>query len=158
LLAGGVFFLLGWTVAALVDPPAAPHAALGSAVVDLTPAWLKDFAIATFGTADKIALAVCLAAVSAALAAGIGVLAARRFTLGAAAVGLLAAVCALAGATRADSTGWAVLPSLLGAVAGIGSLRLLLRRAEPETAGLARRGFFTAVGGIAAGSAVLAGA
>ena len=158
LIAGGVFFLVGWAVAALVHPPAAPHAALGSAVVDLTPTWLKDFAISTFGTADRIALAVCLAAVSATLAAGIGLLAARRFALGAAAVGLLAAVCALAGATRADSTGWGVLPSLLGAVAGIGTLRLLLRRATPQTAGLGRRGFLTAVGGIAAGSAVMAGA
>lgn len=155
-LAGGVFFLVGWAVAALIDPPAAPHAALGAGVVDLTPAWLKDFAISTFGTADKVVLAVCLAAVSAVLAAGIGVLAARRFAYGVLAVGLLAAVCALAGATRADSTGFAVLPSLLGAVAGIAALRLLLTRAEGGRGSFDRRRFLAAVGGLTAGSAVIA--
>lgn len=159
LVAGGVFFLVGWVAAALLDPPAAPHAALGAGVVDLTPAWLKDFAISTFGTADKVVLAVGLAGVSALLAAGIGVLAARWFTLGVVAVGLLAAVCALAGATRADSTGWAVLPSLLGALAGIGVLRLLLlRRAGAGGEDLDRRRFLAAVGGVTAGSAVLAAA
>ena len=156
LIAGGVYFLVGWAVAALVDPPAAPHAALGAGIVDLTPAWLKDFAIATFGTWDKVALAVCLIAVSAGLAAATGVLAARRFSAGVAAVGLLAAVCAVAGLTRADSTGWAVLPSLLGAAAGLGTLHLLLRRATAGGQGLDRRGFLTAVGGITAGSVVVA--
>ncbi|WP_147917353.1 molybdopterin-dependent oxidoreductase [Ruania zhangjianzhongii] len=158
LIAGGVFFLVGWAAAALLDPPAAPHAALGAAVVDLTPAWLKDFAISTFGTADKVALAVCLALVSAALAAGIGVLAARRASLGVLAVGLLAAVCALAGATRADTSSWAVLPSVLGAVAGVGTLQLLLRRADTGGEGLDRRRFLAAVGGVTAGSALVAGA
>ena len=158
LIAGGVFFLVGWAVAALVDPPAAPHAALGSAVVDLTPTWLKDFAISTFGTADKLALAVSLVLVSAALAAGSGVLAARRSTLGMVAVGLLAAVCALAAVTRAGSTGWAVLPSVLGAVAGLSILHLLLRRVGTAGDGLDRRRFLAAVGGVAAGSALVASA
>ncbi len=33
-------------------------AAIGSVVIDLSPSWLKDFAISVFGTADKLALGI----------------------------------------------------------------------------------------------------
>ena len=38
--------------------------AIGSTVIDLSPPWLKDFAIAAFGTADKAVLAICIVGVS----------------------------------------------------------------------------------------------
>lgn len=158
LAAGAVFFLLGWACAALVDPPAAPHAALGATVVDLTPAWLKDFAIATFGTADKVALAVCLVLVCAALAAATGLLAARHPTAASAGVCLLAALCAAAAATRPDTGSLAVLPSLVGAAGGLGTLHLLLARAAEDAIGGDRRRFLATVGGITAGSALVAAA
>ncbi len=35
-------------------------AAIGGIVVDLSPSWLKDFAIAAFGTQDKLVLGICI--------------------------------------------------------------------------------------------------
>ncbi|UFU04780.1 molybdopterin-dependent oxidoreductase [Ruania halotolerans] len=153
-LAGGAFFAVGWLTATLIDPPAAPHAALGAAVVDLTPPWLKDFAIATFGTADKAVLFVVLGIVALALAAVTGILAGRRRPLGVGAVLALAAVCALAAASRPDTTQYAIVPTGLGAVGGIAGLLLVLGAIERDiSSGPARRTFLrtaTAVGATAA--------
>jgi len=160
LLAAAVFFLLGWACAELLDPAAAPHAALGAAVVDHAPAWLKDWAIAMFGTADKVALAVGLVVVSAALAVGIGLLGARRRPLALAAVCLLAGICALCALIRPDAGTPALLPSLLGGAGGIVVLHLLLDRAgdPPPATGTGsgdRRRFLTAAGGTVVASALL---
>lgn len=40
-------------VAALVRPEASPVVAIGGEIIDLSPTWLKEFGIQTFGTADK---------------------------------------------------------------------------------------------------------
>ena len=57
---------------------ASPLVAVAGAFVDRTPAWLKDFAIQTFGTNDKLALLVGMGIVLTALCALIGVLGAGR--------------------------------------------------------------------------------
>ena len=38
--------------------------AIGSVVIDVSPSWLKDFAISAFGTADKAVLAICIVGVA----------------------------------------------------------------------------------------------
>ena len=38
--------------------------AIGSTVIDLSPSWLKNFAISAFGTADKAVLAICIVGVA----------------------------------------------------------------------------------------------
>ncbi|USQ75551.1 molybdopterin-dependent oxidoreductase [Ornithinimicrobium cryptoxanthini] len=53
---------------------ASPLVAVAGAFIDRTPAWLKDFAIATFGTQDKLALFVGMAIVLSAVCAAIGAL------------------------------------------------------------------------------------
>src|SRR5690606_4376617 len=65
--------------AGFVGPGSAPLAAVGDAFVDVTPAWLKDWAVAVFGTADKAALLVGAALVVALLAAVAGVVALRSW-------------------------------------------------------------------------------
>ena len=45
-------------IGAFFTARATPLIALGSTFIDFTPPWLKDFAIATFGTNDKAALFV----------------------------------------------------------------------------------------------------
>ena len=62
-----------------------PLLAVGAAFVDLTPAWLKEWAVATFGTGDKAVLFTGMAIVLALLFAAIGLVARTRHTL---AVGL----------------------------------------------------------------------
>ena len=49
----------GWSTAV----PSA-ISAIGGFVIDLSPSWLKTFAISTFGTADKAVLAICIVGVA----------------------------------------------------------------------------------------------
>lgn len=101
----------------------APIAAVSGAFIDRTPAWLKDFAIATFGTNDKRALLVGTVIALAVICAGIGLVVRRRMPLGLALFGLvglvgMAAVLSRPGAALAD-----VVPTLLGTIAGLWFLR-----------------------------------
>ena len=68
--------------------PASPFVAVGGAFIDMVPAAVKDLVISLFGTADKLVLFLCMGAVYALLAAGIGLLGRRSRLL---------AVLALAG-------------------------------------------------------------
>jgi DMSO/TMAO reductase YedYZ molybdopterin-dependent catalytic subunit len=108
-----------------------PVLAIGSAFVDLTPRWLKDFATSTFGTADKTVLLLSMGVVLALLAAGIGVLGARRRTPGLIAVAALGGVAGVAVVTRPNASALDILPAIVGAFAGMGVLSTLLDRAAP---------------------------
>ncbi|GII61675.1 oxidoreductase [Sphaerisporangium krabiense] len=132
LVAGAVALGVGQLVAGLVSPKAAPVIAVGDATVDHTPQAVKDWAIRTFGAADKIVLIGGIMVVLALVAAGLGLLARTR--PGWAGAGLLAfgALGAAAAATRPDAAPLDVLPSLLGAAAGAWSLRLLTHRTWPD--------------------------
>lgn len=151
-------------VAGFVGPGAAPLAAIGEAFVDVTPPWLKDWAIATFGTADKTALLVGAAVVVAALGAVAGLIALRSWPAAVAVVGLLGVVGAVAAGTRADAGPLAPLPSLAGAVGGLFALRTLVDRAgprapgsaDPELGGYDRRSFLVASGVVAVVAATAA--
>jgi len=113
--------LAGIAVAVLVASTArglrSPILDVGDRVVDNVPSWLKDLAIAWFGTNDKIALLVGIAATLTVFAATLGLFAMRgRPTLayvGAAAFGVVGAAAALA--SRTSSAAVSVLPSLVGA-------------------------------------------
>ncbi|MFD0718439.1 molybdopterin-dependent oxidoreductase [Streptomyces globosus] len=149
--------------AAAVRPEAAPVAAVGGTLVDLAPAAVKEWAVRTFGTADKPLLAAGILLVLAAVAAAAGVLAAHRPRAGAAAaagVGLLGATAALGrpGASWQDA-----LPSAAGGLAAAAVLYGLvraLRRPGPAGAppggarGMDRRGFGRLAAGVLAASAV----
>lgn len=128
LAAGTVTVGVGALVAVLAGPSSDPLVAVGSAFVDATPAWLKDAAIAAFGRADKLALAVGEVLVLGALAAAAGVLARRAWTWGAVLVVALGGVAALAATARPDAGVLAPAPALAGAAAGLWALRTLLAR------------------------------
>lgn len=152
-------------VALFVSPAASPLAAVGSFVIDIVPPWVKDAAIALFGTGDKLALLIGLGLLVAILAALVGVLELRRPPLGVvglAVVGLIATVTAL---TRAEATGFWALPTVVGMVIGVIVLRVGIRRLSqwievPVTSRraeqLSRRGFIGFVGA-SAGAAIVAG-
>lgn len=122
---------------------------VGDRVVDAVPRAVKDLAIDWFGTNDKIALLVGIATILVAYALVVGVVSfTRRFPLalaGIAAFGVLGAVASQT--TRREAPFVAVLPSVVGAAAGVASLWALRRLAtrrdvvaatgaidEPETA------------------------
>ncbi|MFZ5872506.1 MAG: oxidoreductase, partial [Actinomycetota bacterium] len=93
---GGLALAVAEVLAAVISPTTAPLLVVGDAFVDLTPPWLEDVAISTFGTNDKLALFVGMAVVVAALAALAGVVALSRRWAGVALVALLGVVAAAA--------------------------------------------------------------
>ncbi|WP_307038235.1 molybdopterin-dependent oxidoreductase [Arthrobacter sp. B3I4] len=168
----GAGVVLGELAAGLLSPSVSPVTAVGGVVIDAVPPGVKDWAIAVFGTADKLALLGGMALVIATLAAVAGILEWRRRFAGQAVIVVfgLAGLGAVLG--RAGASATAVAAPLLAAVLGVGLLRWLIRRLgqwqddarvglphddtwagqRPEGAG--RRRFLTSL----AGTALLSGA
>jgi DMSO/TMAO reductase YedYZ molybdopterin-dependent catalytic subunit len=112
-----------------------PLFAVGGAFVDRTPPWLKDFAISTFGTHDKVALIAGMALFLIAVCALIGIVGARRRTAGMVAFGFFGAVGTLAVATRPHSGALDLLPTVIGTAAGLWVLSILWERADKGASG-----------------------
>ena len=127
--------------AAVTGPRGAPVVAVGETAINLTPVPVKEFAIAHFGSHDKVALIAGILVLLAAFAALIGVLAARRLAYGLAALGVFAAVGVAAAISLPDATAADVVPTLVGAGVAAATLVLLVRAirgtARRETAGIA---------------------
>ncbi|MFJ2746122.1 molybdopterin-dependent oxidoreductase [Streptomyces sp. NPDC087440] len=111
--------------AAAVRPEAGPVTAVGGAVVDRTPAAVKDFAVRTFGTADKLVLQLGILALLAVFALAVGLLSARHRRIAALLVFAFGALGAWAAVSRPEGLPLDALPSLLGGAAGTGVLLLL---------------------------------
>ncbi|MFC3236512.1 molybdopterin-dependent oxidoreductase [Streptomyces nitrosporeus] len=168
LVAGFAALCVAELAAAAVRPEAGPVAAVGGAVIDRTPAAVKDFAVRTFGTADKLVLQLGILTLLAVFAMAVGVLALRHRRAGCVAVLVFGAAGAAAAAGRPGGGAADALPSAVGAVVAAGVLHLLAGRligrpavpspAAGETDGGAagtfdRRGFVVAAGATAAASA-----
>jgi len=129
-------------LAGLWDRWRSPVVAVGDRVVDLVPAPVKDWAIQTFGTSDKVVLITCTLVILGIAAASVGVAAVRGHRRGAlAAVGVFAAVGALASLGRGSSGPLAVAPSVVAGLVTAALLVLLSDRArsmvvEPDAAGV----------------------
>jgi len=136
-----------------------PVIAVGGTFVDHTPPWLKNFAVSSFGTHDKLALFVGMALVLAALCAAIGVLGAQRHTAGLVAFVLAGAIGALAVATRPRAGSLDILPTMIGTAAGLWTLTTLWQKGSGgvDSGGVDRRRFFLWGGVLAAGAAAAAG-
>jgi len=115
----------GDLTAAFTGPSSAPVIAVGSAAINLTPTWLKDFAVQHFGTHDKTVLLAGIYATMLVIALLAGVLALRWRRLGLALFVLLAGVGAWAASSRQAS----LVPSLVAGAVGAAALWLLIRRA-----------------------------
>ncbi|GAB3887479.1 molybdopterin-dependent oxidoreductase [Terrabacter terrigena] len=119
----------GHLLAAFLSPAASPVLAIGSTVIDLTPTPVKEWAIATFGTADKVVLQGSVLVGTLVLAAVAGLLARRRTPF---AVGLIVLLTGLAGAAallRPAASPRDALPSVTAMVCGVVVLVLLGRLA-----------------------------
>lgn len=114
-------------VAVLIDPGSAPMLAVGSTVIDLTPQPVKQWAIATFGSADKLFLMSVIGVVAAALFAVAGLLSRVSVGRGASVVGAVGAVCIAAAVARPSASVWWALPSLIAAAVATGVLVRLRR-------------------------------
>ncbi|WP_425086276.1 molybdopterin-dependent oxidoreductase [Streptomyces hainanensis] len=133
LLAAGAALAVAELVASGVRREAGPVTAVGGAVVDRTPAPVKDWAIETFGTHDKLVLRLGIVALLTLFAAALGLLAARHRRLAAAGVLLFGVVGVLAAAERPDAGRFDAVPSACGAVGGALALYLVAGRAPAPT-------------------------
>ena len=135
-LAGLLAVAAGAAVAELVAallgrPQAGTVIAVGGVLVDAAPTPVKEFAVATLGTADKPVLLGGIAVVLAVLAAGLGVVAFRNRVAGLAGVAVLGLVGVAAAVTRPAAELVDALPSLVGVLVIAGALLLLLRPLQP---------------------------
>lgn len=146
---------------------ASPLVAVAGAFVDLTPAWLKDFAISTFGTYDKVALLVGMGLVLTGLCALIGALGVRtrplrrsgegarnHYLFAGVAFAVVGAVGVLAVISRPNFAWPDALPTIVGTVVGLITLDRLWRRLEVADEALAEPALMGA--GVASRRAVLA--
>ncbi len=182
LLAAAVALGVAELAAAAVGPASSPVVAVGDTVITFVPEPVKQFAIATFGENDKIALVVGTLVLVAVYALLIGLVALRSRRAGVAGIALFGVIGALAAATRPAGGLLDALPSVLGALAGAAALLLLvapltlpaapastrddaalverlrgaLSMADRKGAGMDRRRFFL-TGGAALGAAAVTG-
>ncbi len=167
-------------VAALTVPAASPVLAVGSTVIDLTPTPMKEWAIRTFGTADKAILVGSVLVVVLVLAGVAGIVAARHLTLGISMLVGLAAVAGVLALLRPSAGALDLVPSAVAALVGALALAGLYRfaaparkssgasvergdeesvdHAGPTPASASRRTVLIATGGAALAAAAIAGA
>ncbi|MCB0972033.1 MAG: molybdopterin-dependent oxidoreductase, partial [Acidimicrobiales bacterium] len=126
LVAAAVALAVGELVAGLSSRLASPVISVGNRVVDAVPRPVKDLAIDVFGTNDKVALLVGIYAIAALFGLALGIVASRRFALGAAGIGLFGLVGAYAASQEVGAPWWAAAPSVVGAVVGVAALGLIL--------------------------------
>src|SRR5690606_21350583 len=125
---GAVFLATAELFALLVAREASPILAVGGFVIDIVPQPFKEFAIATFGEYDKIALLAGLGLAVIIASAVAGILQLARPPLGVIALVVAGALSTAAIVTRPGVTPLAFLPPVLGALAGSFVVVLLTRR------------------------------
>jgi DMSO/TMAO reductase YedYZ molybdopterin-dependent catalytic subunit len=116
-------------IAGLSRPQGSPVAAVGSVAIDNAPPAVKNFAISTFGSHDKLALVIGILVILAVFAAVIGVLAMHRLSYGFAGLGAFALIGVLAALDQPKAAVVDVLPTLIGTAVGAYTLYLLVRAA-----------------------------
>ncbi|HEU5416478.1 MAG TPA: molybdopterin-dependent oxidoreductase [Streptosporangiaceae bacterium] len=134
IIAGGLALGVAQLIAGLVSSGSSPVVATGQAAIDLTPAPVKNFAISSFGSNDKIVLIAGILVVLAVFAAAIGIAAVRRPAWGWAGLGLFVVIGLVATLTRPHASAEDAMPTLLGGVAAALALRRLARLAAPPPA------------------------
>ena len=173
-------------ITGIVKGASSPVLPVGQEIIDVVPPSVKDWAIETFGTADKAVLILGTIISLGVIGSIVGILAVRSARSAAYAVtGVVGLIGVWAVAMRPDPTFAKMLPSILGTAVSIGVLWWLSPRTEtlgvpsaddevgaavPEhhdevalksdlmpVAGSSRRGFVMGAGIVAMGAVVLGG-
>lgn len=128
IVSAAAFLAVAELVTLLVAPESSPILAVGSFVIDIVPQPIKEFAIATFGEADKVVL-LCSLGLAVAVAAAIGGILqffARPFGL--VVLVIAGALSTAATVTRSGASVLAAAPPVLGTLVGCAVLILLITR------------------------------
>ncbi|MGD9618552.1 MAG: molybdopterin-dependent oxidoreductase [Mycolicibacterium sp.] len=121
--------------AAAFGPRADVRTAVGASVIDLTPGPVKEWAIQTFGTSDKLVLSVLVLAVIAALAAVAGIAESPRRPVGSAMIAAAGVAGCAAVLSRTGAAPLDIVPTVLGALCGVAVLRTLTSRRLGDRSG-----------------------
>ncbi|MGW4485661.1 molybdopterin-dependent oxidoreductase [Amycolatopsis sp. NPDC004368] len=153
----------GHFVAGFITVNASPYLAVGNGAIDLTPVGLKDFAVRTFGTYDKVVLLGGMAVVMLVVAAAAGVVSRRSPWPGVAVFTVFGLFGGFAVHQRPDLGPVALLAPAASLVTGVGVF-LVLHRIAPRkqqaaaAEGASRRSFLLGSAGALVGAGVLGGA
>lgn len=127
---------VGHLVSGFISPTSSPFLAVGGTAIDLTPLWLKDFAVRSFGSYDKVVLLSGMAAVIGLVGVAAGLLSRRSRTLGLVLLVVLGVVATVAVLTRPTAGALDVLAPLVALIVSVGTfvvLHRLGRRTEVPT-------------------------
>ena len=112
-----------------------PVVAVGTWAIDTSPAWLREWAISTFGVDDKQVLVLSMLLTIAVLGAVTGAIGVTRFRLALAVSAALGLIGVLAAATvrgAHDPIVTRLSPSVVALLVSTGGLALLLRGLQPQ--------------------------
>jgi DMSO/TMAO reductase YedYZ molybdopterin-dependent catalytic subunit len=149
---------VGHLVGGLISPSASPFLAVGGTAIDLTPIWLKDFAVRTFGSDDKVVLLSGMAVVIGLVGTAAGLLSRRSRRPGLVLLVALGVVATIAVLTRPTAGALAALAPLVALIVSVGAfvvLHRLGRRTElpaGDGAGVSHRALLVGSAAVAAGA------
>jgi len=131
ILAAAVAIGVATFAAAFVRPQASPASVVGSIFIDRIPAALKHSVMAHFGAHDRTVLLLAMYVAIGLIAIVIGCMARRNPSVGVAGIAAFGLLGAFIVVTRPESRASDVIPSALGAVAGVMALLWLARASAP---------------------------
>jgi DMSO/TMAO reductase YedYZ molybdopterin-dependent catalytic subunit len=154
---------VGHLAGGFISPNASPLFAVGSSAIDLTPLWLKDFAVRTFGSNDKVVLLSGMVVVIGLVGVGAGLLSRRSRIPGLVLTVVLGALASVAVLSRPTAGSLDVLAPLVGLISSAGAFVFLHHLALPsrppaegEAAGVSRRTLLAGSVVVAAGAGMAA--
>jgi DMSO/TMAO reductase YedYZ molybdopterin-dependent catalytic subunit len=155
---------IGHLVGGLVSPTASPFLAVGNTAIDLTPSWLKNFAVQTFGVYDKLVLLLGMMAVIGLFGVAAGLLSRRSRLPGLVLILLLGGVATAAVLTRPATGVLGVLAPLSALLTSLVTFVLIhgwaqadaARSADVAVAQVSRRKLLVGSAAAAAGAGVAA--
>ncbi len=153
---------VGHLVGGFISPSSSPFLAVGGAAIDLTPTWLKDFAVRTFGSYDKVVLLSGMAVVIGLFGVAAGMLSRRSRLPGLVLIVVLGVVATVAVLTRPTAGALDVLAPLVALIVSVGTFLVLHRMGElrqhptGDGAGVSRRALLVGSVAVAAGAGIAA--
>jgi hypothetical protein len=134
ILAAAVAIGVATFAAAFVRPQASPASVVGSIFIDRIPAALKHSVMAHFGAHDRTVLLLGMYVAIGLIAMVLGCMARRNPSVGVAGIAAFGLLGAFIVVTRPESRASDVIPSAIGAVAGVMALLWLARASAPVAA------------------------
>jgi len=133
ILAAAVAIGVATFAAAFVRPQASPASVVSSIFIDRVPAALKHSVMAHFGAHDQTVLLLGMYVAIGLIAMVLGCMARRNPSVGVAGIAAFGLLGAFIVITRPESRASDVIPSAIGAVAGVMALLWLARASAPTT-------------------------